>query len=33
MTMTIATDRTWAFPLHAAKDLDDLSSSIRPAFG
>ncbi|MAH65293.1 MAG: hypothetical protein CMJ27_02715 [Phycisphaerae bacterium] len=32
MTMTIATDRTWAFPLHAAKDLDELSSSIRPAF-
>lgn len=31
--MTISTDRTWAFPLHDTGDLDDLSSSIRGAFG
>lgn len=32
LAMTIAADRTWAFPLHAATDLDHLSSSVRGAF-
>ena len=32
MARAIATDRTWAFPLHAAEDLDDLATSIRAAF-
>lgn len=30
--MTISTDRTWAFPLHAATELANLSTSIRGAF-